>query len=94
MTAVSCARQAGQPEESAVRQQHGRSRDEAAREGQNRSTHEEFLTIEEECVRSPQYGDGPRSTLTSISMSYLVLSTESASAHVYNQVHQKQTVCE
>ena len=44
--------------------------------------------------RTPQYDDETRSTLTSISMSNPVLSTESASAHVYNQVHQKQIVCE
>ena len=33
VAAVSCARKAGQPEESTVREQHGRSRDEGAREG-------------------------------------------------------------
>ena len=31
--AVSCARKAGEPKESTVREQHGRSRDEGAREG-------------------------------------------------------------
>ena len=33
VAAVSCARKAGEPEESTVREQHGRSRDEGAREG-------------------------------------------------------------
>ena len=42
VAAVSCARKAGQLEESTVREHHGRSRDEGAREGSSRSTLEEF----------------------------------------------------
>ena len=42
VAAVGCARKAGQPQESAVRERRGRSRDEGAREGQDRLTREEF----------------------------------------------------
>ena len=48
VAAVSCGRNAGQPEESTVREQHGRSRDEGAGPGEDRSTREEFGSTREE----------------------------------------------
>ena len=46
------------------------------------------------CEQTPPYDDETRSPLTSMSTTNLASFTESVSAHVYNQVHQKQNVCE
>ena len=102
VAAVSCARKASKPEESAVREQHlgtkALEKDKIDRHMKNLGCarfHQQSpgLTVEG-CGRTTQYDVETRSTLPSISTTNPACVTESVSAHVYNQVHQKQNVCD